>query len=228
MKRIIRNKWFLPVVIPAVFVIVGFIMFLFGWRITYTPELDNSWDAISAVAAWAGIVVAFAGVIASFAAVWFAIRVPQKIAEQQDKISLFEKRYSCYEVIQNLLASASQMETLQKNKEIQLAFRMYLENPEKVLNNESATVFALQLKRKETDVISGQFLFQNYNTQLLQAIIDTGVDLILQTASKDEKEAVALLSAEAEQSKKNYCEMCKKYRNTYIKQMEKELQLNMN
>lgn len=204
------------------------VMALYGWRVTYAPELENSWNAISAFGTWASVIVSAAGVVASFVAIWYAIRVPKEIAYQQNKIALFEKRYSCYEVIQNLLASASQMETLQKNQEIQLAFRMYLDNPEKVLNNESATVFALQLKRKETDVISGQFLFQNYDTKLLQAIIATGVDLILQTASKDENEAVALLSTEAKQSKKNYCEMCKKYRNTYLEQMEKELQLSMN
>ena len=28
-----------------------------GFRITYAPELDNNWDAISAVAAWAGVIV---------------------------------------------------------------------------------------------------------------------------------------------------------------------------
>ena len=64
-------------------------MMLFGWRFTYAPELETSWDAISAVAAWVGV-------IASFIAIWFAIQIPKKIADRQDKIALFEKRYDCF------------------------------------------------------------------------------------------------------------------------------------
>lgn len=86
-------------------------MFLFGWRITYAPELDNSWDAISAVAAWASIVVAFAGVIASFAAIWYAIRVPKEIAYQQNKIALFEKRYEAYSSILTLEVFANALDS---------------------------------------------------------------------------------------------------------------------
>lgn len=32
-------------------------MWYMGFRITYAPELDNNWDAISAVAEWAGVIV---------------------------------------------------------------------------------------------------------------------------------------------------------------------------
>lgn len=96
MKKFLKGRWFpLSVAIVAVLVIAS-ILFFFGFRITYAPELENSWDAISAVAAWGGVIVAVAGVTASFLAVWFAIRVPQKIAEQQNKIALFEKRYQVY------------------------------------------------------------------------------------------------------------------------------------
>lgn len=36
-------------------------------------------------------------VILSGLAIWFAIRVPKKIADRQDKIALFEKRYECFQ-----------------------------------------------------------------------------------------------------------------------------------
>ena len=36
-------------------------------------------------------------VILSALAIWFAIRVPKKIADRQDKIALFEKRYECFQ-----------------------------------------------------------------------------------------------------------------------------------
>lgn len=72
-------------------------MMLFGWRFTYAPELETSWDAVSSVAAWVGV-------ISSFFAIWFAIQVPKKIAEKQNKIALFEKRYAVYDVLLHCIA----------------------------------------------------------------------------------------------------------------------------
>lgn len=37
--------------------LVAIVMWCFGFRITYAPELDNNWDAISAVAEWAGVII---------------------------------------------------------------------------------------------------------------------------------------------------------------------------
>lgn len=39
-------------------------------------------------------------VILSGLAIWFAIRVPKKIADRQDKIALFDKRYDCFQFFQ--------------------------------------------------------------------------------------------------------------------------------
>lgn len=90
MKKSVKQKWFLFVVaLTLVVALLGFLYHI-GFRITYAPELENSWDAISACAAWAGVG-------ASFVAIWFAIRVPKKIAEEQNKIALFEKRYECFQ-----------------------------------------------------------------------------------------------------------------------------------
>lgn len=72
-------------------------MVLFGWRFIYAPELENSWDAISAVATLVGVVISAGGVVASFIAIWYAIQVPRKIADRQDKIALFERRYECFQ-----------------------------------------------------------------------------------------------------------------------------------
>ena len=38
-------------------VILVLILFLCGFRITYSPSLENSWNAISAVASWASVFV---------------------------------------------------------------------------------------------------------------------------------------------------------------------------
>lgn len=96
MKKFVKGKWF-PLTLAAVIAaIIAFILFLFGFRITYSPELDNNWDAVSAVAAWVGV-------IASFVAIRFAIRVPKQIAKSQNDIALFEKRYQLYKSLRPLI-----------------------------------------------------------------------------------------------------------------------------
>ena len=93
MMKFIKRKWFPSVAVLAGILVVASILFFCGFRITYAPELENSWDAISAVAAWAGV-------IASFIAIWFAIQVPKKIADRQDRIALFEKRIACFAMLE--------------------------------------------------------------------------------------------------------------------------------
>lgn len=99
-KKFIKGRWFPLIIGIALAILAGLIMAFFGWRITYIPELENSWDAISAIAAWVSILVSAIGVIASFVAIWYAIQVPKKIADRQDKIALFEKRYECFQTFE--------------------------------------------------------------------------------------------------------------------------------
>lgn len=123
MKKLVnfvKWRWFPLIAAIALLVLaagVVLVMALFGWRFTYVPELDNNWDAISACAAWAGVIM-------SFLAVMVAVWIPKRIADRQDKIALFEKRYDCYTVIQNLLVCAEQMENVQTNKGVQTAFKV--------------------------------------------------------------------------------------------------------
>lgn len=73
--------------------VVGLLLiFAFGFKFTYAPELENSWAAISAFAAWAGV-------LASSIAIYVAIQIPKKIAERQDKVALFEKRFELYNTL---------------------------------------------------------------------------------------------------------------------------------
>ena len=79
MKKFFRHPSTITLI--AVILII-LILALFGFRITYNPSLDNNWDAISACAAWAAVVV-------SGLAIYFAIQAPKKIAEEQNRIALF-------------------------------------------------------------------------------------------------------------------------------------------
>ena len=65
MKRIFKSV--------AIWIVVGealitFVLWCMGFRITYAPELDNNWVAISAVAEWAGVIIG--AIIVPLVVVW--------------------------------------------------------------------------------------------------------------------------------------------------------------
>ncbi len=108
----------------AIFIIILLVIFLYcvGFRITYAPELETSWNAVIAFANWGSVFVSLAGAIASFLAVWFAIKVPKQIADKQNKISLFEKRYKIYNMIAENYALACSIASANDRIDIQRYF----------------------------------------------------------------------------------------------------------
>ena len=101
------GRWFpliLALLLRGLIFTVGF---LFGCRITYAPELENSWEAISAVASWAGVVV-------SAVAAWAAVQIPKKIAEQQEKVELYTRRLEFYNTLD---ACGRFLKSIEKNEE---------------------------------------------------------------------------------------------------------------
>lgn len=54
MKKFFKSVTAWIIIVEALTVIV---MWCFGFRITYAPEFENNWDAISAIAEWAGVIV---------------------------------------------------------------------------------------------------------------------------------------------------------------------------
>lgn len=231
MKKLIRGKWFPLIVEMAILVLMAGVvltMMLFGWCFTYAPELENSWDAISAVATWAGVFVSGIGVIASFMAIWFAIQVPKKIAEQQNKIALFEKRHECYTAIQNLLALKNQIEELQTIKEIQAAFKLYFGDSEKFCIDEPVSILAIKLNRQKPIIIAGSFLFSHYDDELLQKIINTGIDLAIAVSTKPNVEVQVPLPEKALKLKQQYCALCSNFEQNYLDEIESELNLAKN
>lgn len=45
------------------------------------------------------LIFSFIGIIVSGIAIWFAVQVPKKIADRQDNIALFEKRFNLYKIL---------------------------------------------------------------------------------------------------------------------------------
>lgn len=79
-------KKYKNIIFAVVCIFIIILLYILGFRITYNPEIINDWDAVSGCAAWASVFV-------SGLAIYYAIQVPKKIAEDQNKIALFEKRY---------------------------------------------------------------------------------------------------------------------------------------
>lgn len=153
MKKYAHKKYMIPL---GGIILISFVVFLYlkGFRITYAPELENSWGAISAFASWASV-------IASAVAILVAIRIPSVIADRQNKIALFEKRFEVYDVVCRSIGFARMIENSVTHEEIQIYFiasfgnEMMRENYRETLDRDSIRLLnqAVNAMRK------GPFLF---------------------------------------------------------------------
>ena len=105
-------------VLAVVAVIFEFVLYLKGFRFVYPEQFENSWNAVSGIAAWAGVVASALSAIASFLAIIFAVRV----ADKQNKIELFEKKYEIYEIAFSCDPFSKQILNAKNNIDIQLNF----------------------------------------------------------------------------------------------------------
>ena len=78
---------------------IALIMWRMGFRITYAPELDNNWEAISAVADWAGVIVG--AIIIPLLALWLQHKWDSNKEEialsnlvTLDQLKEFEQRFA--------------------------------------------------------------------------------------------------------------------------------------
>ena len=113
--KFIKGRWFPSLVLLVGLAFVLLVGFLLGFRITYAPALENSWEAISGVAAWVS-----AG--ATIAAVWAAIQIPKKIAEQQERVELYEKRLNFYDTLNDCISFSDSVNNISSMLQIKYIF----------------------------------------------------------------------------------------------------------
>lgn len=227
MKELTKKRWFvflLGILIAVVALLgIGFILYCNGYRIVYPEQFETSWDAVSGFAAWFGVIVSVVSAAASFFAIWFAVRV----ADQQNKIALFEKRYQCWTKIQNLWACARWIKELKTNQGIYLGFRTYFGETQRIITDyEEPLEFALRFNREQETISSGIFLFSHYDAELLKKIISIGVKLIAEVSKHLSEKDKNNISEKAESLMNEFYNLCEKYVNTYAEKMQQELQLN--
>ena len=227
-NKFVRGRWVPLLGFIFLLVIVIVVVGLFGFRITYAPEMENSWDAISAVAAWVSVIVAALSAGASFAAIWTAIRVPQKIADRQDKIALFEKRYKCYIAVQTLLVCGKQISKDGKTPlDIQKYMMMYFGAPDDYSFEYAQVKYQMILKQNEIIIISGEFLFSGFKAEPIQEISRAATELFVLVSAFPDGANRKPLPQYVIKCRDEYCNLCNQYMDKYIELMERELQLSL-
>lgn len=173
MKRFVNSRCFPIIVILGLFLIPIGVLFVLGFRITYAPELENSWNAVSGVAAWFGVAVSIIGVVASFMAVWYAVRV----ADKQNRIALFEKRYELYNIIMSCRVFARMLETTITRADIKVYFLTVFCDPpivDKINNTPFIRMKYIYIldKLKQSDFLFGDNNIAEYAHALINALGD--------------------------------------------------------
>lgn len=220
MKKFIKGRWFPLVIAIIVVTAVAFIMASFGWRISYAPGLENSWDAVSAVAAWAGV-------FSSFIAIWFAIQVPKKIAEQQNKIALFEKRLECNKALSSLITFSNYItHSCSTYRQLFFALSVFFDFPETennhVLCGKTSHNFIVNF---QITLLSGAYLFENYDIELAQNASNIMQELITALLIA-EGEPDDLLPENISEYLKQITKLCKEIESTVIPVIADEIAID--
>ena len=153
MKKLLNKKIIISVLL-IILVLVIVALYRIGFRITYAPELENSWEAVSAVATCVGV-------FASFIAIWYAIQVPNKIAEEQNKIALFEKRYKCFQFFERCIVFYKSIKDENETEKLQSA--CYYMIGEFLTENINLPVVCIKIKEFEYILHQMEFLFPELN-----------------------------------------------------------------
>ena len=102
-------------VLAVIAVAFEIVLCFVGFRFIYPAKFINDWNAISGVAAWIS-----AG--ATIAAVWAAIQIPKKIAEQQERVELYEKRLDFYDTLNDCISFSDSINNISSTLQIKYIF----------------------------------------------------------------------------------------------------------
>ena len=120
------------------------------------------------------------GVGISAWAVWMAKRVPEKIADNQDKIALFDKRFAAYNILQKYTIYASIIKRIQNSAPHEFYLDMFVTvffdgNREACkLNREILDLMNLSLSLKHMP-----FLFKNVTIEEIDKLIGALTDFLI-------------------------------------------------
>lgn len=199
MKKFVKGRWF-PLMVAGVTLLVAFFL---GFRITYAPELENSWEAISAVASWASVAV-------SAIAVWAAVQIPQKIAEQQNKIALVNSRLEILDKIEEIASNISMIHnmSIRKNYRINsdnlLSLLSFATLDEFNRNQNIINRYSIYFSKFREAVKEFSLLYANIMLNCYTLKKEKVSDAVLEEVRKSINEASTFIHSEEFQQLKNY------------------------
>ena len=174
--KFIKGRWFPLIAASVVVAVIVCVMILCGWRFTYAPELGNNWDAVSGVSGWFGVV-------ASFMAILYAVRV----ADKQNQIALFEKKYELFEIVFNCKIFLDSIKDVKNNIDVRMTFLVALcynsIDCNEITDNTFVFVKQIAVLQKLKQI---PFLYENTDVlDRLPKLIDTLTELM--TGCRDDK-----------------------------------------
>lgn len=159
-------------------------------------------------------------VLISVIAIIFAIRVPKQIADRQDRISLFEKRYKIYNLYADYYALTLRISCVENREEVQRNFLCtyygawndsLLDNFEEISN---------KMKQIRFELLQSKFLFNKEIGSQISSVIEQLANVVDVSLKRDDE-----LKLQEEQQK-----LRKEVRNPesiiVLKRMEEYLELN--
>lgn len=129
---------------------------------------------------WLAIGMSFISIVVSCAAIWVAVHIPGKIADRQDQIELFEKRYAFYNCLIKCDTFRAAVENSHDIEEIKLCFllvfgeKQIFEGNQKILEREKI----MYLHQAKNILRQGMFLFDFETEKWVRPLIKTLVTII--------------------------------------------------
>lgn len=213
MLQKLKSKGFLCfVVVLCLGLVFLLLMYQMGFRITYAPDLENNWNAISATASWVSA-------IASFLAVWSAIQVPKQIAERQIKVDLFEKRYRVYRTLMSFDFFSALVSISKEPGDIEVFFYQSFCNISEEPKMYQYKLFAAKYVQVTDNLAESKFLFSEDIWKGVCKIIES-IQKLVPTGEK------GMSKEEFDKAKQDYLDAMKSCElKLILNKMEQELNL---
>lgn len=209
------NTCIIPIWVLGLLIIIVIVAVICGWKIIYAPELENNWTAIDAIGGWLSAII-------SGLAIWFAVNAPKRIAQRQDDISLFEKRFICYNCFQKYITIALYLnDKLQKNDRKGMR-TLLLSNlkPGNLLRTKNDLI--LVTKEDEAILDTFPYLFADcYGEDIVTNLLNNISDAIAVVFKDDE-----VLTEEEKGKIKEFCDYCEGLKK-YTDKMKNQLHIGV-
>lgn len=172
------------------------------------------------------LVATVISIIISAIAVYIAVRIPKQIAEQQNKIALFEKRFECYIVIQRITTFALKIKDSKNSEDIKARFLSIMGYNNNCFSEMSFAQMLISFQNMERVIVGGEFLFYYYNLEILQKLILDVIQFTRIFVDIEENHKIDGLTQEGIEKRDEIVGLGKEIRDEYLDLIEKELYLN--